>query len=252
MRLAFVVEYDGTDYHGFQYQKDAPSIQEEIEKAIGRFTGETVRVSGAGRTDAGVHALGQVVSFDTVSEHSVDTFVKALNFHLPEDIAVKSGRVVEDRFDPRRHAVSRRYRYTIIRSATRSPIMRRAAHVMDASLDVGAMREATMRLVGRHDFARFAGPVGEGRGGTEREIFDASLSEAGCVLTFEFEANAFLPHQVRRMVGAVVDVGRGRINLSEFERMIRGDEVAVAHAAPPQGLCLVRVRYDESANGVQE
>ena len=252
MRLALVVEYDGTDYHGFQYQRDAPSIQEAIEKAIGRFTGEAVRVSGAGRTDAGVHALGQVVSFDTGSEHSVETFIKALNFHLPEDIAVKSGKVVEDRFDPRRHAVSRRYRYTIIRSATRSPIMRRSAHVIDAPLDVRAMREATKRLVGRHDFARFAGPVGEGKGGTEREIFDASLNEAGCVLTFEFEANAFLPHQVRRMVGAVIDVGRGRISLRQFEEMTRGDEAAVAHAAPAKGLCLVGVRYSESANGVQE
>ena len=252
MRLALVVEYDGTDYHGFQYQKEAPSIQEEIEKAIERFTGETVRVSGAGRTDAGVHALGQVISFDTASKHSVDTFVKALNFHLPEDIAVKSGRVVEDRFDPRRHAISRRYRYTIIMSATRSPVMRRTAHVMHGPLDMGAMREATKRLVGRHDFARFAGPVTDGRGGTEREIFEASLKEAGCVLKFEFEANAFLPHQVRRMVGAVVDVGRERISLRQFEQMTRGDEVAVAHAAPPQGLCLVRVHYDESANGVGE
>ena len=251
MRLALVIEYDGTDYHGFQYQKDAPSIQEEIEKAIGKFTGEAVRVSGAGRTDAGVHALGQVISFDTASEHSVETFVKALNFHLPEDIAVKSGKVVEDRFDPRRHAVSRRYRYTIIKSATRSPIMRRTAHVMNGPLDTGAMREATTKLVGHHDFARFAGPVEEGRGGTEREIVDASLEEAGCALTFEFEANAFLPHQVRRMVGAVVDVGRARISLGQFEQMIRGDESAVAHAAPPHGLCLVSVRY-ESTNGVGE
>ena len=252
MRLALIVEYDGTDYHGFQYQRDAPSIQEEIEKAIKRFTGEAVRVSGAGRTDAGVHARGQVVSFDTASEHSVATFVRALNFYLPEDIAVKRGKVVEEGFDPRRHAISRRYRYTVIRSATRSPVMRRTAHVMNGPLDTGAMREATKRLVGRHDFARFAGPVDEGRGGTEREIFDASLEEAGCALTFEFEANAFLPHQVRRMVGALVDIGRGRMTLRQFEQILRGDEAAVAHAAPPQGLCLVSVCYDESTYGAEE
>ena len=246
MRLALVVEYDGTDYRGFQYQKNAPSIQEELEKAIAKVTGEATRVSGAGRTDAGVHALGQVVSFDTASKHPAVTFVKALNFHLPKDIAVKSGRVVDDGFDPRRSALSRTYRYTILRSDTRSPIMRRTAYVIDRLPDIGSMKAAMERLVGRHDFARFAGPTGDRRGGTERELFGASLEETGEGLVFEFEGNAFLPHQVRRMVGSVLDVGRKKITLRQLEQMVKGDDVAVAHTAPAHGLCLVRVRYDES------
>ena len=246
MRLALIVEYEGTDYRGFQYQKNAPSIQEELEKAITKVTAETVRVSGAGRTDAGVHALGQVVSFDTTSEHPPDIFVKALNFHLPEDIAVKSGRVVDEGFDPRRNALSRTYRYTILRSPTRSPMMRRTAYVIDGLLDVGAMKDAMGRLVGRHDFARFAGPMADGRGGTVRELFDATLRETPEGMVFEFDGNAFLPHQVRRMVGSVVDVGRGKITLGQLKQMIEGDDVAVAHAVPPHGLCLVGVRYDES------
>ncbi len=250
MRLALVVEYDGTNYHGFQYQKGVPSIQEGLEKALRRFTGETIRVHGAGRTDAGVHALGQVVSFDTESSHTVDTFVRALNFHLPDDIAVKSGRAVDDGFDPRRHALSRTYRYTIIRSRTRSPIRRRTAHVVGEPLDVDAMMNATEKLIGRHDFARFAGPIAHG--GTGRELFGARLRNDGDCLVFEFEGNAFLPQQVRRMVGAVVDVGRGRMTLGQFERMIEGDEAAVAHTAPPQGLCLVGVRYDEHMDGSEK
>ena len=107
MKLALVVEYDGTNYKGFQYQSDFPTIQEEIEKAINNFTGESLRVSGAGRTDAGVHALGQVVSFETVTNHSTDRIVNALNFYLPSDIAVKKARVVDEEFDPRRCAISR-------------------------------------------------------------------------------------------------------------------------------------------------
>ncbi|MCH8205449.1 MAG: tRNA pseudouridine synthase A, partial [Chloroflexi bacterium] len=119
MRLALIVEYDGGDYHGFQYQANAPTIQEELQKAVLRFTGEEVRVSGAGRTDAGVHAEGQVVAFDTDSGHRPERFEKALNFYLPEDISVRGAYRVEGDFDPRRDASSRTYRYTILNRASR-------------------------------------------------------------------------------------------------------------------------------------
>lgn len=244
MRLALVVEYEGTAYHGFQFQANAPSIQEEIEKAIGRLTGERVRVKGAGRTDAGVHARGQVVAFDTESEHSPETFVKAMNHYLPKDIAVREGHRVGEDFDPRRHATSRTYRYSVVRSPTPSPLMRRQAFIVCEFIELAPMREATRMLEGVHDFRRFAGPLEHEDASTVRHIETASIIEDEELLKFEFVGNAFLPHQVRRMAGALLDVGRGRIGLSDFEILVEGKSgEAVAHSLPPQGLCLMRVDY---------
>lgn len=246
MRLALIVEYEGTAYHGFQSQANAPSIQEEIEKAIGNLTGELVRVKGAGRTDAGVHARGQVVAFDTESEHSPETFVKAMNHYLPEDIAVRQAHRVRDDFDPRRHAVSRTYRYTVVRSPTPSPLMQRQACMVDEALDVPSMRGAARMLEGEHDFRRFAGPLEREGASTIRRIDAASIIEDGNILKFDFVGNAFLPHQVRRMAGALLDVGRGRIKISDFEKIVAGKcGEAVAHSLPPQGLCLMKVTYPD-------
>ena len=244
MRIALVVEYDGTEYSGFQYQANAPSIQEELEKAVAKLTREKVRVSGAGRTDAGVHASGQVVAFDTSAAYGPDKFVGALNHHLPDDIAVKGAYEVEDRFDPRRMAVSRRYVYTILRDAVRSPLHRRDAYRISSSLDVEAMRGISRRFVGVHDFRRFSGPLERPEASTTREIFDAHVRESGNMVEFHVEGNAFLPHQVRRMAGALVDVGLGRIEAAEVESMIEGEETkATARSLPARGLCLVEVKY---------
>jgi tRNA pseudouridine38-40 synthase len=244
MRLALVVEYDGADYNGFQYQANAPSIQEELEKAIARLTGEVVRIKAAGRTDAGVHALGQVVAFDTASGHSPETFVRALNFYLPRDIAVKAAHQVRERFDPRRDALSRRYRYTLLNSPTPSPLMMRTSCHIEEPLSARRMQRAARLLVGTHDFARFAATPGGERASTVRHIYEASVRRSGDVITFEVEGNAFLPHQVRRMAGALVDVGRGKLSLEGLKTMIDGGHPqAVAHSLPPQGLCLVEVTY---------
>lgn len=246
MRLALIVEYEGTAYHGFQFQANAPSIQEEIEKAIGSLTGELVRVKGAGRTDAGVHARGQVVAFDTESEHSPETFVKAMNHYLPDDIAVRQAHRVGDDFDPRRHAVSRTYRYTVVRSPTPSPLMQRQACMVQETLDVPSMREAARMLEGEHDFRSFAGPLEREGASTIRRIDAASIIEDENILKFDFVGNAFLPHQVRRMAGALLDVGRGRIKISDFEKIVAGKcGEAVAHSLPPQGLCLMKVTYPD-------
>ena len=246
MRLALIVEYEGTAYNGFQLQANAPSIQEEIEKAIGHLTGERVRVKGAGRTDAGVHARGQVVAFDTESEHSPETFVKAMNHYLPDDIAVRQGHRVSDDFDPRRHAVSRTYRYSVVRSPTPSPLVRKQACIVSEGLDVPSMREAARMLEGEHDFRRFAGPLEQEGASTIRRIEVASIIEDKEILKFDFVGNAFLPHQVRRMTGALLDVGRGRIKLSDFEKIVDGKcGGVVAHSLPPQGLCLMKVTYPD-------
>ncbi len=244
MRLALVVEYEGTHYHGFQYQANAPSIQGELEKAISRFTGESLRVRGAGRTDAGVHALGQVVAFDTDATHLLGGFVRGLNFYLPDEIAVKAAYRAADDFDPRRMAVSRTYRYTINCGATRSPLIRRTACQLGEPLDMRKMRSAASEFVGKHDFARFAAPLGRPGASTVRHIYEAKLHQDGKIISLEVEGNAFLPRQVRRMAGALVDVGRQRFTTDELRSMIHCEPSGlVARSLPAHGLCLLRVTY---------
>jgi len=244
MRLALIVEYEGTDYHGFQYQKNARSIQEELEKAIQGLTGDRPRVKGAGRTDAGVHARGQVVAFDTESTLAAETFVRGLNFHLPDDIAVKRAYEVTGDFDPRRMATSRLYRYTIDTGTVPSPLIRRTSFHIGERLDIDAIRGAAALLAGTHDFARLAGPLADQEASTVRKIYQAQVSEEQELLELEVEGNAFLPHQVRRMAGAVVDVGRGRLHVRQLRQLVDNQESeAVARTLPARGLCLMQVKY---------
>ena len=245
MRLALIVEYDGTAYHGFQFQVNAPSIQEELENAIASLTGEKVRIKGAGRTDAGVHARGQVVAFDTASSHSTQTFVRALNYYLAEDIAVKAAYTVSHNFDPRRDALSRTYRYTIVNDAVLPPLMRRYACNVRERLDTGIMAEAASLLVGIHDFVRFCGPTDVKGASTIRQIYEIEVQRDGESVIIDVVGSAFLPHQVRRMAGALVDVGRGKISTDELKQMIEGKQTkAIAHSLPAQGLCLIEISYD--------
>ena len=246
MRVALVVEYDGANHHGFQYQANAPSIQEELEKAVASLTGERARVRGAGRTDAGVHATGQVVAFDTGSTHPPETFVKGLNFYLPDKIAVKAAYRTEDEFDPRRMALSRTYQYRIECGPTRSPLTRRTAYRVREPLNVRRMRRAAQELVGRRDFASFAGTLARPGASTVREVYGTKIRRRGDIITIEVEGNAFLPHQVRRMAGALVDVGRGALDLGGLRAMVQGRPDAVkARSLPPHGLCLVKVTYHD-------
>jgi len=245
MRLAFVVEYEGTNYRGFQYQDNAPSIQEELEKAIERTIGERLRVKAAGRTDAGVHARGQVVAFDTLSLLSADRFVGALNFYLPDDIAVRAGYTVREDFDPRRDALTRRYRYTILNSATPSPLLRRTVCRIQGPLDIGLMREAAALLAGEHDFVNFSAPLEDGRA-TVRRIYETEVTEADRIVAIEVVGNAFLPHQVRRMAGALVDVGKQGLSMREFKQLIDNEAgERTSRSLPGRGLCLMQVTYSE-------
>jgi len=242
--MSLIVEYEGSRYHGFQYQADAPSIQEELEKAIARLTNESPRVKGAGRTDAGVHATGQVVAFDTDADYGPETFIGALNHFLPDDIAVKAAFRVGSDFDPRRMALSRRYRYTFYCRATPSPLNRSTAYHVGDQLDVPRMRRAARHLVGVHDFARFCGPMNRAGASTVREVFEARLNLGEDLLRFDVEGNAFLPHQVRRMAGALVAVGRGRLTPDDVKALVdKGPGEAVADTLPPHGLCLMKVAY---------
>jgi tRNA pseudouridine38-40 synthase len=240
-RLALVLEYDGRRYGGSQYQKNAPSIQGELEAALNKLTGENLRTAFAGRTDAGVHARGQVASFVTGSRHEPETFVRGLNHWLPADIAVQRAQEVPLDFDVRRRARSREYRYLVLASSLPSPLLQAFTWQATEQLDVEAMREAALLLVGRHDFAAFAGPV---VGSTIRSLHRCELKAQGRLLAMYMEADAFLPHQVRRTVGALVQVGLGRQSAADLADLLREPRAAVVGpAAPPQGLCLMKVNY---------
>lgn len=242
-RLAVVLEYDGTKYHGFQFQVNAASIQGIVETAIERFTGERVRVNGAGRTDAGVHALGQVVAFGTRTQYGTDVFREALNHFLPDDVVVRVVREVPISFDPRRDARSRKYRYVILNRATPTAVLRRFAHWVGPVLDVSKMRRAAGLLEGRRDFAPFSGPVESNRS-TVRRLFRTGVYREGDLVVLEVEGNAFLPQQVRRIAGALVEVGTGRMGIETFQSMADGNVVGlVPRVLPPNGLYLIEVTY---------
>ncbi len=240
-RLALVIEYDGSRYGGSQLQKRTPSIQGEVEAAIEKLTGERLRVAFAGRTDAGVHALGQVAAFTTASSLATKVFVRGLNAWLPEDIAVRRALEAPTDFDPRRQASSRTYRYTVYNAAVRSPLWRGRAWHVSEPLAVAAMQRAAVALGGEHDFAAFSRREDVG---TVRCVRRSEVAREEALVTFEIEANAFLRQQMRRTVGALVEVGRGKLTPAGFRRLLRRAEPATAGpVAPAHGLCLVRVEY---------
>jgi tRNA pseudouridine38-40 synthase len=246
-RLALLVEYEGTAYHGFQSQSNAASVQATLEEALHSLTGEQRRIQGAGRTDAGVHAEGQVVAFDTWAPYDPGVFVQGLNHYLPEDVSVKEAREVSLDFDPRRWAVSREYRYQILNSATSSPLLRRHAHLVRKPLDTAAMQEAARFLEGERDFAPFSGPLDTGRRGTRRRMFRCLVIRNADLVTLEMVANGFLRQQVRRTAGALVEVGLGRLDLRRFVALAECGVQGAAHTVlPAKGLSLMKVSYPDS------
>ena len=244
-RLALLVEYEGTAYGGSQYQKNAPTIQDSLERALSSLTDEPIRIALAGRTDAGVHARGQVASFVTASRHSPDTFARGLNALLPEDVSVRAAVETALTFDPRRQASSRWYRYTIRTASQRSALRRRLVWHLGQPLNLEAMIRAAGFLSGRHDFAAFTRPSEARRRRTERVVISARLGCAKGLTRFDIEANAFLPQMVRRLVGALAEVGLGKRTASQFEALLREARPGAASvAAPARGLCLMKVRYE--------
>jgi tRNA pseudouridine38-40 synthase len=216
-----------------------------LERALGTLTGEPIRVSMAGRTDAGVHARGQVAAFRTASRRRIDVFARGLNAHLPPDISVRAARETPVDFDPRRHACRRWYRYTLHVGATRSALRREFSWHMYEGLDLERMARAASRLEGRHDFAAFTRPSEGQRQSTERDVFAAGLSRKGAEAHFDIEASAFLPHMVRRIMGTLTEVGRGKLSEKEFARLVEEAPPGEASkTAPPRGLCLMKVRYE--------
>ena len=243
-KIVSIVEYEGTHYHGFQLQAALPTIQWEIEKALWELTGERIRVMAASRTDAGVHAKGQVVSFGTKSPLPPQRFVNGLNYYLPRDIAIKSAYRVGDSFNVRRDAISREYDYYILNSLTRSPIREGFSYRVGGHLDIEAMNQACQALIGEHDFISFASSMGIGTKNTVRRVYQAEMEKDGELAVFNMVANSFLPHQVRNTVGTLIRIGLGRMRVDEFCSIIEMKKLGlVGPTAPARGLCLMQVNY---------
>ncbi|MGD2077445.1 MAG: tRNA pseudouridine(38-40) synthase TruA [Chloroflexota bacterium] len=242
MAFRALVEYDGTDYHGFQRQREEPTIQGELEAALVEITGEQVSVIGAGRTDSGVHATGQVIAFEVSWRHDCQALERALNATLPGAIAVRALQEAATGFHPRFSAKSRVYTYTIDTGPVRRPLNRLNAWYVPRQLQVVLMNQAAQAIVGRHDFATFGQPP-QGVN-TEREVFNAEWREQEELLRFEIEANAFLYRMVRSLVGSMKAVGEGRWTVTDFVAALASrDRSRAAQTAPPHGLCLTAVHY---------
>ena len=243
MRFKLIVEYDGTDYHGWQIQPDGPTIQGVLEDAIRRMLAESVRVAAAGRTDAGVHAAGQVVSFTLQRAVSADTLARGLNALTPGDISIRDAVVVSDDFDPRRAARSRVYVYRIWNARWPSPFWRRYAWHVFHPLDLEQMRAAAACLVGEHDFTSFQA-AGCDADNPVRCVLRSDVASASPLLTYTIEATAFLRHMVRNIVGTLVEVGSGGRTPGDMLALLAArDRTAAGPTAPACGLCLTEVNY---------
>jgi tRNA pseudouridine38-40 synthase len=238
MRYRARCEYDGTDFAGFQLQSRSRTVQGELEAALARLNGgERVTVDGAGRTDAGVHALGQVIAFTYRGTVPTGRLLRAVNAQLPPDVAIRDLRRVPDGFQPRYAARYREYRYTVW-NGPRSPLRERFALGVRAPLDIAAMASAGSVFEGRHDFSAF--------GGTDRSavrtVHRVRVREASRLVTIDVRANAFLRGQVRRMVAGLLQVGHGTIDEAVLRAALAGRGPALnGAAAPAKGLCLRRV-----------
>lgn len=241
MRLLAIIEYDGTDFKGFQLQGSKRTVQGELERALHKITGEKIRVVGAGRTDTGVHATGQGAHFDTAWNKSPEILQRALNAVLPTDIAIRSLIETPKDFSARHSAKSRTYRYTILNQSIRSPLTGRYALLVPEPLNVEAMNAAAQCLIGEKDFSAFGTPP---RGdNTVRHVYRAQVEREGERVLIEIEANAFLYRMVRRIVGTLLLVGKGSVSIDEFRQVIAKERRA-GESVPPQGLCLIQVKYD--------
>ena len=242
IRYRATVEYDGTDFFGFQIQARGRTVQGELEKAIEQITQQPTRIMGAGRTDTGVHASGQVIAFDLSWRHTTRELHQALNAVLPVDIVLTELTTTDFTFHPRFDAIRRQYRYTVLNQSVRSPLWARYAYHLPDPLDVEAMRQAGRQFVGTHDFAAFGKPT-QGDS-TVRQVMQAELFIEGSILTFEITANAFLYRMVRNIVGTLLRVGRGELTPVDVANLLAGrDRAATGPPAPARGLSLVRVEY---------
>src|SRR5882762_1299005 len=247
------IAYDGTDFHGWQIQTNKPTIQGEIVGVLRRLTQENVVLYAAGRTDAGVHALGQVGSFRTQSSLSAQEFQRALNALLPPAIRIAGAEEVGPDFNARWSARGKTYRYRLYRGKVVPPMLWRYVLHYPFPLDEDAMRDASTRFVGMHDFASFAASTGseedDKERSTEREIYSTELARSadGEELVLTVRGLSFLRYMVRKIVGTLLDVGRGKLKPDDIDRLYElKDRSKSGPTVPPQGLCMVSVELEEA------
>lgn len=242
-RLKLTLEYDGTDFHGWQVQPELRTVQGVVEEKLSLLLDEPVKIVGAGRTDAGVHARGQVAHCETRSTLTAEPIRRGLNSLLPPDVAVQRVEEVAPDFHARYAALRKTYSYTILRQPSPSPLRRRTALHVRAPLNVEAMREAAAPLLGRHNFCAFWGGGDDGRT-PWRTLSQLEIEEQPPLLRIWMEADGFLRHMVRNVVGTLLEIGRGRYP-SDWARQVleSRDRSRAGATAPPRGLCLEEVVY---------
>lgn len=243
-RYRLLVEYDGRPFRGWQRQADGPTVQAALEEAVRRFVGVPVPVSGAGRTDSGVHALGQVAHVDLPRAYPADTVRDAINAHLrPEPVAVLAAEPVPETFDARFSAISRRYRYEIVNRRPPLALDAGRAWQVPRPLDAAAMNRAAQVLLGRHDFTTFRAAQCQAKSPV-RTLDALEVARVGERIAVTARARSFLHNQVRSMVGSLVLVGEGRWGAGDLAAALAArDRAACGPVAPPDGLYLVAVEY---------
>jgi tRNA pseudouridine38-40 synthase len=246
-RYKLVLAYDGTEFSGMQRQARGRTVQGVVEEALSRLGWQGRALLCAGRTDAGVHASGQVAAFDLDWRHTPEDLLSALNALLPMDVAARAVTLARPRFHPRYHATARRYTYRLFCQPARDPLRERYAWRVWPAVRLAPMQNAARQIVGSHDFASFGRPHRKG-GPTARDVLTAEWKQEGDTLTFTIEANAFLYHMVRHTVAMLVNVGQGRDDVERMRALLeRPQSGGVRELAPAHGLELAEVRYpDES------
>lgn len=244
--LKLQVQYLGTLYHGWQVQPDRPTVQGTLESALSRLTGEKVRISGAGRTDAGVHARGQVASFTTASGIPARGILLGTNNFLPGDIRVMSVEEAHAGFHARHHALSKDYAYRFSTATVLSPFLSPVVESVRGDLDAASMERAAEHFAGRHDFTAFCGPEGRQKNTVRRVSVSRFEVEPGAVRVYRISADGFLQYLVRTIVGTLFEVGRGRIEPDSIPGiLVSRDRARAGPTAAPRGLTLEGVRYPE-------
>ncbi|MFC1996481.1 tRNA pseudouridine(38-40) synthase TruA [Chloroflexota bacterium] len=243
-RYKVILAYDGTEFFGSQRQADVRTVQSVLENALRKLDWGDQSITLAGRTDAGVHASGQVAAFDLNWNHPPDALLRALNALLPNDLAIRSITACSDKFHPRFDAVERSYRYEIICDPARSPLRERYAWRVWPAPDFELLQTVARSFIGTQDFAPFGGPTNP-NGSTIREVKQASWQQQEKLLTFKVTANAFLYHMVRRMVFVLVSCGQGKLEAGNISQVLKASQKQEMFQglAPPKGLSLIEVRY---------
>lgn len=241
--VKLIVEYDGTNYCGFQKQKRGKTIQAELEKAASKLFSQCIRVISSGRTDSGVHAKGHVVNFHVKKKLSIESILKGMNSYLPHDIVVKSARYVASSFHAQYSAVKKQYRYVVWNDIIRSPLCERYSLFYPYSLDLKLMQEAAQLFIGTHDFKSFSSKSAQ-KDNTIRTIYMLAVRKKGNKIVFTIEGNGFLYNMVRNIVGTILLVGRGKIKMGEIKKIFSAkDRSAAGPTVAARGLSLIKVVY---------